>query len=107
MDEKFKIQFRIPIDSTDRTIILNADATLHHSSPHYKITNINIPGADESKAMLLPDIDIKCVYRDGALEWVHVDSRKTSTLSIAAGHAIHQNLQSDLEIAEDTAENED
>jgi hypothetical protein len=107
MDDRFKIQFRIPIDYTERTIILDAWVTLHHSSPHYKITSINVPGSPEDKGILLPDIDIKCIHRDDALTWVHVDSGKSSTLSIAAGQAIAQALNSSVEVAEENVDDND
>jgi hypothetical protein len=104
VDENFKIQFPVPLDSSERTIILSASVSLHHSSPHYKVSDINLPASPGNQPPLLTDIDIKCVHRQGVLTWIHVDSGKSSILSLVIGHAIEEKLKSALEVAENEVE---
>jgi hypothetical protein len=103
VEKTFKIQFPVPLDSSERTIILNASVRLHHSLPHYKVSDINLAGSAGKQPPLLADIDIKCVDREGVMAWVHLDSGKTSILSLAAGHAIENKLKSAVHVAENEA----
>jgi hypothetical protein len=101
MDDDFKIAFTVKLDSIDKNIILNARVSLHHSTPHYKISGIQVEGRENSQANVLPDLDIKCLDVSGSRVWVHVDSGKRSLLGDVIGMAIEETLQDDLETTTD------
>ncbi|MDO6430415.1 hypothetical protein Q4E93_07450 [Flavitalea sp. BT771] len=97
MDRDIKIAFTFKLDAISRGIILNARVALHHSTPHYKISGIQIEGRENPQGSVLPDLDIKCLDVNGSRVWVHVDSGKQSLLGDAIGLAIEETLQDDLE----------
>ena len=66
---------------------LTAKAELHHSQPHYFITDFNFKDHPNANP-LLPDIDIMAVKENGEMSWVHTDSFKETILSAAVGKAI-------------------
>lgn len=101
MDNDFKITFVINLDSTNRNIVLTANVSLHHSSPYYRIYGIRAQGKEGELRNLLPDLAIKCINIDGNLTWVHVDSRKKSSLSEVVGRAIEETVKDRVKVALD------
>ena len=100
MGNSFKIGFDFNLDSTNKVIRLQGEVSLHHSSPYYKVSKINMSG-HTGGIDLLPEMAIKCIMADGQRKWVHTDSGKESNLSKIAGAAIER-VNPEIEIAEDS-----
>jgi len=69
------------------SICLTAKVQLLHSIPHYLVSNFHFKDKPDSNP-LLNDINIMAIKNKKSINWVHVDSRKETELSIAIGKAI-------------------
>jgi len=99
------ISFDVDFDyalSENITLGLTANVQLHHSTPHYSITNFHFKKSPNG-APLLPDIEIMAVKRKDGISWVHTDSCKETILSSAVGKAIE--AKNNVEIAFDAEGN--
>lgn len=105
MSNSFKIDFVFNLDSSAKVLHLQAEVMLHHSSPYYKVSKINMLG-HTGGIDLLPGLSIKCILVHGRRKWVHTDSGKESNLCRMAGEAIER-IQPEIEIAEDNSDIED
>ena len=89
---KTDISFDVDFDyslSENITIHLTAKVELHHSVPHYIISDFHFkenPGGSP----LLNDIDIMATKTSKGISWLHSDSRKETVLSNAIGKAIEE-----------------
>jgi hypothetical protein len=85
-DKSFDVDFDYAL-SEHVTLTLSARVELHHSEPHYFVSDFhfrNNPGPNQ----LLPDIEIMAVKVNDGISWIHTDSFKETILSIAVGKAI-------------------
>lgn len=90
MDEPLIINFDYNIEGYPKSIHLTAVAKLHHSEPHYVVSDVKA----HSDRAALPDFDIKKL--EG--KWVHTDSEKETFLSKVAGGAIDVALSMKVEV---------
>src|SRR4051812_19030339 len=89
MESPFKIAFDFSLDPAMKLMSLQGEVELHHSTPHYKISQIGRLGR-ANLPEILPDVDIKCILVKGKYKWVHTDSGKETYLSKIIGQAIEK-----------------
>ena len=94
-ENSFDVDFNYPL-SEDLMPLLTATVQLHHSNPHYLVTNFHFK-KNECGSALLPDINIMAIKTETGAKWVHTDSKKETRLSIAVGRAIE--ARGDVEFA--------
>lgn len=100
---KKDISFNVDIDyALSENIMLNliANVQLHHSVPHYLITDFHLKKNPGKKA-IMPDIKIMALQHTNGISWVDVDSCKETVLSMSAGKAIEN--KTEIEIAHSCA----
>ena len=84
------ISFVVDFDYTlseNITIRLTANVALHHSTPHYLVSNFHFKNNPHGSP-LFDDVNIIAVSNKKGISWVHADSRKETVLSMALGKAI-------------------
>lgn len=88
----FSVYFEVFAPSHPAPIKLEARAELHHSEPHYILTEINILKEEDGVPVKIPfarHMKIKRTRsRDGATRWVHCETEEESLLATLAGEAI-------------------
>ncbi|MDO6430423.1 hypothetical protein Q4E93_07490 [Flavitalea sp. BT771] len=78
----FTVQFHYSIGNESFSMLLLADVELHHFAAYY--TAKNFRSAGKKGPSLLPEQEI----RRWNSHWVHKDSNKETSLSLAIGKAI-------------------
>jgi len=78
----YHIRFDFVMETTQFSFKLEADVQVHHSDTYYMVSNICIAG--RTGGAILPPMSI----RKESGVWVHIDSHRSSGLSLAAGNAI-------------------
>lgn len=76
------IEFDIQLEKTPVFLHLSAQVELHHSIPHYIISNFRT--AHQKEGSILPPLKIR--KKQG--KWVHMDTGKPTHLSEVVGKAI-------------------
>jgi hypothetical protein len=90
MNQSFDINFKYPFKEKKFSIELTGKATLHHSTPHYIISNIRFVNHPDGPRDALPEIKIRQREIHGEKVWVHVDTLKESELSRIVGESIDE-----------------
>jgi hypothetical protein len=85
-DNSFSVDFDYAL-SENITLTLTAHVELHHSEPHYVITELHLK-KNRNGTPLMSDIRIMAVREKEGISWVHTDSQKETLLSVAVGKAI-------------------
>ncbi|CAN5774005.1 hypothetical protein BH10BAC2_BH10BAC2_39760 [soil metagenome] len=85
--KNFEVQFSYLIE--DLSLQLSAEIELHHSVPHYLVTNIHLRNASRN-VPLVADISIKAILTEEGLNWVHTDSERETILSTLIGKEIEK-----------------
>src|SRR5215831_7944347 len=93
--QSFNVEFDYPLSGTI-TLKITAAVELHHSQPHYRVSNFHFKNHMQTNA-LLPDIDIMAIKQKNEISWVHTDSMKETILSCRIGKAIEE--RGDFEFA--------
>jgi hypothetical protein len=89
---KQNISFDVDFDyalSENITIRLTANVQLHHSIPHYVVSNFRFKNNPQGSP-LLDDVNIVAISNKKGISWVHADSRKETVLSMAIGKVIEE-----------------
>lgn len=92
MSHVFSISFRYPFKEKNISIELTGNVTLHHSTPHYTISNIRFVNRPEGPYDAFPEIRLQQRQLQGELVWVHMDTQKESELSHIVGQAIDDHM---------------
>jgi hypothetical protein len=82
-----EIKFDFHLAPSNLTVPLRATAILHHSDPYYVVKNFQHVDQPDHEVPILPSIEIK---KTKTGSWVHCDSEKETTLSVAVGRAIDE-----------------
>jgi len=98
----FSVEFDYTL-SENVILRLTATAQLHHSIPHYHISDFHFKSYPSGHP-LLPDIDIMAIKKKDGISWVHSDSVKETLLSVAVGKAIEERNDIDIEYAKEDDE---
>ena len=94
MKQSFSINFNYPFRDKGLSIELTGNATLHHSAPHYVISDIRFAKNPGSRMDALPVVKVQQRDIRGEKVWVHADTQKESELSRIIGQAIDRYLSS-------------
>ena len=92
MEQPFSIHFKYPFKDRDFSIALIGNATLHHSTPYYIISNIRFAKHPGGPLDALPEVKVQQREISGEQVWVHMDTQKESELSRLIGEAIERHL---------------
>lgn len=95
----FSVEFNYTL-SENVILRLTAHVQLHHSIPHYRISDFHFKSYPSGHP-LLPDIDIVAIKKKDGISWVHSDSLKETLLSVAVGKAIEERNGIDIEYAKE------
>lgn len=91
--KNFEVQFSYLIEDLD--LKLSAEVELHHSVPHYLITNIHLSNGSRN-VPLVADISIKAIGTEEGPKWVHTDSESETILSNLIGKEIEKTSMFEL-----------
>lgn len=92
MNQSFCINFRYPFKEKNISIELTGNVTLHHSTPHYTISNIRFVSRPDGPYDAFPEIRLQQRELHGESVWVHMDTQKESELSHIVGKAIDDHM---------------
>jgi hypothetical protein len=92
MKQSFSINFNYPFRDKGLSIELTGNATLHHSIPHYVISDIRFAKHPGGRLDALPVVKVQQRDIRGEKVWVHADTQKESELSRIIGEAIDRHL---------------
>jgi|SRR6476660_5789753 len=95
MNQSFEIKFDFAEPHSDWIIPVKATAELHHSDPYYVVNDFHLTtcAATTNDLSIIPAQEIKQISRGSSKVWVHRDSERESSLSLAIGKGIEKVLK--------------